>query len=228
MIGSAAITRSPSRRTTRRSVPCVAGCCGPMLSTMSPVSSSTLTCASARCRYIAGSTSTSGSSPGVGRRGSVFMRLHRPSPELAPEGRPPAPGWWSFGCTPFFLRGTVVAGHRLDVDEPGPRLHFAREQGEVLAQRVALELGRQVDVAQARVAGELEAVHLPALALVPVGTGIDGDPRLDDRFGLVDVGLQREAEVLARRLHVREHLEATVGTGEAVRGLARLHRRRRV
>ena len=34
------------------------------------------------------------------------------------------------------------AGHRLDVDDAGPRLHDAGEQREVLAQRVALELGR--------------------------------------------------------------------------------------
>ena len=73
MTGSAATTRSPSRRTTSRSVPCVAGCCGPMLSTMSPVSSSTFICASARWRNIGGSTSTSGSSPGGGRS----VRGHR-------------------------------------------------------------------------------------------------------------------------------------------------------
>ena len=36
----------------------------------------------------------------------------------------------------------VVAGHGLDVDDARPRLHPAGEQREVLAQRVALEVGR--------------------------------------------------------------------------------------
>ena len=45
--------------------------------------------------------------------------------------------------------GFVVAGrHGLDVDDAGPRLHVAGQQREVLAERVALELARQVDVAQ--------------------------------------------------------------------------------
>src|SRR3954464_3924733 len=168
--GSAATTRSPSSRTTRRSVPCVAGCCGPMLRIMSPVSSSTFTCASARWRYIAGSISTSGS-------GVVFMRLHRRSVRLRGERPAVAPGWsWSFRHTSFVLGVGGFAGHRLDVDEPGPGFHFAREQREILAQRVPFERGRQVEVPQARVALETEAVHLPALALVPVGAGVHRDP----------------------------------------------------
>ena len=61
-------------------MPWVAGCCGPMLRTMSPVSSSTFICASARCRYNVGSTSISGSSPGCGR--SVRCGRH-PSPPSA-------------------------------------------------------------------------------------------------------------------------------------------------
>src|SRR5690242_3245212 len=37
MIGSAVTIRSPSTTIRSRSTPCVAGCCGPMLSTMSAV-----------------------------------------------------------------------------------------------------------------------------------------------------------------------------------------------
>src|SRR5215213_1244436 len=37
MMGSQWTTRSPSRVSLSRSTPCVAGCCGPMLSTMSVV-----------------------------------------------------------------------------------------------------------------------------------------------------------------------------------------------
>ena len=74
----------------------------------------------------------------------------------------------------------VVAGQRLDVDDARPRLDHAGQQREVLAQRVALELGRQVHVAQVGVAGEPDAEHLVGLALVPVGAGVDRDPAVDD------------------------------------------------
>ncbi len=125
-------------------------------------------------------------------------------------------------------RVVALTGHGLDVDEPGPRLHHPRQQRVVLAQRVALELRREVEVAERRMAVEHEAVHLPALALVPVGTRVDRNPRLHEEGLFVDVGLQRDAPVSRRRLHAREHLEATVGSGGAVGGLGRLHRRRRV
>ena len=82
--------------------------------------------------------------------------------------------------SPHFVRRLVgvLARHGLHVDEPGPRLHLAGQQREVLAQREALELAGQVDVAQVGVADEREAVHLPRLALVPVGAGEEVDDRL--------------------------------------------------
>ena len=123
----------------------------------------------------------------------------------------------------------VVARHRLDVDEPGPRLHHAREQREVLAQRVPLELRRQVEVAQARVPVEDEAVHLPALALVPVGAGVHRRPTTRRAASASSTSvLSVSAPVRARRLHVREHLEAARRPGGAERHLGGLHRRRRV
>src|SRR5574338_534067 len=42
MTTSASTTRSPSRRSTTRSTPCVLGCCGPMLMTSSLVSNISL------------------------------------------------------------------------------------------------------------------------------------------------------------------------------------------
>ena len=83
-------------------------------------------------------------------------------------------------CRRLLSGPAVVAGHRLDVHEPGPRLHLAGEQREVLAQRVPLELAGQVQVAQLRVTLEADAVHLPALALVPVGAGVHRHPAVDD------------------------------------------------
>ncbi len=119
-----------------------------------------------------------------------------------------------------------LARHRLDVDETRPRLHLAREQREVLAQRMAFELGRKVEVTQARMTVEDDAVHLPRLALVPVGTGIHRHPRLRVRIVVVDVDLERDAELrLVRRLDMSEHLHAAGGTRDAERHLLGLHRR---
>ena len=103
----------------------------------------------------------------------------------------------------------IFTRHRLDVDEPGPRLHLAREQRVVLAQRVALELERQIEVTQRGMTVERDAEHLPGLALVPVGAGIHRHPRLRARVVLVDVGLEDDALMRAeRRRDHREHLEA--------------------
>ena len=79
--------------------------------------------------------------------------------------------------------------HGLDVDDAGPRLHDAGDEGEVLAHRVPLEVARQVDVAQAGVALEGEAEHLPALALVPVGAVVDGTQLGTVEVVAGDVGL---------------------------------------
>ena len=87
---------------------------------------------------------------------------------------------WTRSLAPFlgglFVLG-VLAGHGLDVDDAGPRLHDPREQRELLAERVPLELGREVDVAQVGVALEGDAEHLVGLALVPGRTGVDVGPR---------------------------------------------------
>src|SRR5436190_10366298 len=139
MTGSAEMTRSPSSRTTSRSVPCVAGCCGPRFRIMSPVSSSTPTCASARWRNARGSMSNSGSG------GLVVLMLAR-----------------SRACLRGGFGVVTLARHRLDVDESGPRLHDTRQQRVVLAAGVALELRREIEVAERGMAVEHEAVHLPA------------------------------------------------------------------
>ena len=91
----------------------------------------------------------------------------------------------------------LLGRHRLDVDDARPRLDHPGQQREVLAQRVALELRRQVHVAQVGVAGEADAEHLVGLPLVPVGAGVDGEPRLDGQRVVGDVGLERDADVAA-------------------------------
>src|SRR5690606_17462346 len=104
------------------------------------------------------------------------------------------PRWWDAGRSPVEPtgpRGVVVTGsptlgrvtgvavrarHALDVHDARPGLDDAGEQGEVLAAGVALEAARQVEVAQHRVADEVDAVHLVGLALVPVGAGVHLGP----------------------------------------------------
>jgi hypothetical protein len=90
---------------------------------------------------------------------------------------------------------SVVVGHRLDVDDAGPRLHHAGQQGEVLAQRVPLEVAGQVHVAQVGVPGEADAEHLVGLALVPVGAGEHRHPRVDHEVVVGEIGLERDAHV---------------------------------
>ncbi len=62
---------------------------------------------------------------------------------------------------------------------PGHGFTRRASKGEVLAQRVPLEVGGQVHVAQIGVTVEADAEHLVGLALVPVGAGVHGDPTLD-------------------------------------------------
>ena len=89
---------------------------------MSPVSSSTLTCASARWRSARGSTSNSGSWSGsvVLGAGGLIVRRHRLGVGVVVAGSP------GIGSTST---------------RPGHGFTIAGEQREVLAQRVALELG---------------------------------------------------------------------------------------
>src|SRR3954470_23666900 len=98
--------------------------------------------------------------------------------------------WWpsgtSLGC--FVLRVLATLGlarQGFDVDQSGPGLHLACEEREVLAEGEALELGGQVHVPQPGMPVELEAVHLPGLALVPVGPAEDVVDRVDARIGVV-------------------------------------------
>ena len=116
---------------------------------MSPVSSSTFTCASARWRNAAGSTAISGRVAGRRKVGGRHARLHLR--RRAAASSPASPG---IGSTST---------------RPGHGFTSRASSGIVLAQRVSLELRREVEVTQARVAVEHEAVHLPRFALVPVG-----------------------------------------------------------
>jgi hypothetical protein len=109
--------------------------------------------------------------------------------------------------------------HRFDVDDAGPRLDHAGEQREVLAQRVALEVRRQVHVAQVGVAVEPDAVHLVTFTLVPVGAGEHRRPRVDHGRVVGNVGLDGHADVALEVGETGEDLHARLTTGHALADL---------
>src|SRR5919109_3034794 len=81
---------------------------------------------------------------------------------------------------------------------PRPGLGLPGQQGELLAQREALELLRQQQLGQVRVAVEADPEQLGGLALVPVGAG----PQV------VDAG-----ELPAVPRHQRPHLQVVAVAG---------------
>lgn len=85
-------------------------------------------------------------------------------------------------------------------------------EGEVLAQRVALEAVVGHDAAEVGVAGEEDAVQVIHLALVPVGAVVEAGDAGDGR-GLIGVGLDADAGVVADGEHVVDDLEALVAGG---------------
>ena len=195
-----------------RSVPWVAGCCGPMLRVMPSVSSSTLSRASAAWAAMYDELLALGEE--IGHERAPHCRRSRRCPTErrrllgavlgaaasatssaggSPTRRRPgrASGSPARLAGDLVLGGASSAGIGSTSTMPGPRLDHPGQQREVLAQRVALELRRQVHVAQVGVPGEVDAEHLVGLPLVPVGAGVDGEPRLDRHRVVGDVDLER-------------------------------------
>ena len=63
---------------------------------------------------------------------------------------------------------------------------------------------------------EGDAVHLPALTLVPVGAGVHRDPTVDRQIIVGNVGLQRDAETVDDVVDPGENLEPGVAAGNAL------------
>lgn len=82
-------------------------------------------------------------------------------------------------------------------------------QGEVLAQRVALEAVIGHDAAEVRVAGEEDTEKIVDFALVPIGTPVESCDA-GDRGRLISVGLDANAGVVADAKEVVDDLEALV------------------
>lgn len=80
-------------------------------------------------------------------------------------------------------------------------------EGEVLAEGVALEAVVGHDAAEVRVVDEEDAEEVVDLALVPVGALVEGHDG-GDRRGLVGVGLDTDAGVVADGEEIVDDLEA--------------------
>ena len=78
---------------------------------------------------------------------------------------------------------------------------------------MALEAVVRHDAAEIRVAGEEDAEEIVDLALVPVGAVVEGC-QAGHRRGLVGVGLDANARVVAHAEEVVDDLEALVAGGE--------------
>src|SRR5919108_2400694 len=169
MTGSADSIISPSRVTSTRSTPWVAGCWGPTLRVMSWVRSA---------------------------RSALSRRMMpTPVPSAAWKAAPPRSSSVAMALLPRFL------GAR-------PRLDLPGQQGELLAQREALELLRQQQLGQVRVPVEHHPEQLRGLALVPVGAG----PQVVDGGQPPAVpGHQRphlQVVMVAGRVDVQDHADA--------------------
>ncbi len=150
--GSAQTTCSPSRRAMIRSVPWVAGCCGPMLRVMPSVSSSTLSRASAACaamyaQLLRGSASARHADASTVASASAVRRRSSSRRASAPRRRCPAT---ASPCGP-------AAGSPCAAGWPS----------KPTAGRCGARSGWP---------DEGDAEHLPRLPLVPVGAGVDGRP----------------------------------------------------
>ena len=71
-------------------------------------------------------------------------------------------------------------------------------------------------MAQTGVAVEGDAVHLPRLTLVPVGTGVDRDPAGDREIVVGKVDLQGDAEAVDDVVDPSEDLEAGLAAGDTL------------
>lgn len=86
-------------------------------------------------------------------------------------------------------------------------------QGEILAQRVAIEAVVGHDAAQIRVSGEEDTEHVVDLTLVPQST-LKETGHTGDGGSLIRIGLDTDARVVADTEKVVDDLEALVAGGE--------------
>src|SRR3569833_14378 len=217
----ASSTVSPSSVRTRRSTPCVDGCCGPMFTTSR---SSSLSCApwttsSQSCPPTLKTVPSVASSAPYASYSLVALtfslpsRTTRPSP-AAPLARRLAAPWCSYVRPPLVRRrhgGPAV----LDGDAA---------EGVVLALRVAHPVVRHHDPGQRRVPVEDQAEEVVRLALVPVVGRVDRHDRRDVRVGVGAGHLEPDAPVVRDRQQRIDRVQLGAGVfGEVHAGDAEAH-----
>src|SRR5919199_955320 len=155
MIGVSERTVSPSSVRSRRSTPCVAGWCGPMLIVKSSVSGS--------------SSVPKTGAPGVSVRSSVTERSRSRYGTSSAGSR----------STPVAGASLLIPARHL-VLVVGEE-HLLAAHGEVASLREALVVLRHEDPAGIRVAVEEHAEHVVDLALLEVRPGEEVDDRRHGR-----------------------------------------------
>src|SRR6266498_2761691 len=183
MTGSASSIISPSSVTITRSTPWVAGCWGPTLSVMSWV-----------CRA---------------RSALSLTMMPIPVPSAAWKAAPAGAVSASLAALPLPLFCSMIATVLLPwFLGPGPDLGLPGQQGEFLAERVALELLGQQQLGQVGVAVEAHAEQLGGLALVPVGSR----PQVVQGRQVPAVARHQRAELhvvpVVGGVHVQHHADA--------------------
>ena len=178
MWGRAPRTISPSVLSSRRSTPWVAGCWGPMLTSISsgPMSSS-------RQPWFNGGRGLPPYWPSTCRFCGVKSK----------------------GPTPIVLAGQGPLGHLLRRLHPQAVVELGVHP--VLAQRVAAPVVGEQDPAQVRVAAEGDAEEVEGLALVPVGHGPEPLDGVDAGLLARQVNLDAKRVSVAVREQVVDHLD---------------------
>jgi hypothetical protein len=109
------------------------------------------------------------------------------------------------------LRGLALQGLQgiafPAVDPWSFRRHVPPSKGEVLAKRMAFELVRHVDAAQAGMALETDTEHVEGFALGPISGAVDGNGRIKS-LGFANVNGQPEPEEVGESAKLVEDGEA--------------------
>src|SRR6476469_1461840 len=230
MCGMHRTTVSPSSSSTRRSTPCVAGCCGPMLMSMCSPSSSGAVPIAGGSSVVTGPFSVtvvglrtkrpSASTPAVPSATStvrVVVAMLFPRPFAAGESAAHV-----FGEILERLRdrqlfhGVASLGGDPNRLTKMLRSTEAATQREILAQRMPFPIRLpHENASQIGMAGERDAEHVVALALEPIRALVDGPDAVDHEWrALVQRCLEPKEPSMRQRAQMPHDLEWLLGVAE--------------
>ena len=150
------------------------------------------------------------------RRRSAAAPRRRPRPAARRARRRPGRASGSPGSTSpatASSAGASSAGIGSTSTMPGHGLTMRASSGKSLRSgKPSNSVGRYM-LRRSGWPAKRDAEHLVGLPLVPVGAGVDGEPRLDGQRVVGDVDLQRHADVALDVGHPGEQLEPGVAAG---------------